>query len=80
MSAFGLGQKKINNILNQDESAPGWQTRLESLLAEEETIQECKSQNARLLEFLCRKENLVRLIKYATRVPEDPENKTSAFK
>lgn len=54
MSAFGLGQKKINNILNQEESS----TRLENLLAEEETIAECKSQNQRLLEFLCKKENL----------------------
>ena len=76
LSAFGLGQKKINNILNQEESA----NRLESLLAEEETIAECKSQNQRLLEFLCKKENLAQLIRYATRTPEDPGNKTQAHK
>ncbi len=46
MSAFGLGQKKINNILNQQqEEGEGSLSKLEQLLAEEETIQECKSQN-----------------------------------
>lgn len=76
MSAFGLGQKKINNILNSEDPA----NRLENLLAEEETIAECKSQNPRLIEFLSKKENLTKLIKFATRTPEDPSNKTSAHK
>lgn len=79
LSAFGLGQKKINNILNQDDNEGG-QSKLEQLLAEEETIQECKSQNQRLMDFLTRKENLVQLIRYATRIPEDPNNKTIANK
>jgi hypothetical protein len=76
LSAFGLGQKKINNILNQEESAG----RLESLLNEEETMAECKSQNQRLIEFLTEKENLVQLIRYATRTPEDAGDKNVAFK
>lgn len=76
LSAFGLGQKKINNILNSEDPS----NRLENLLAEEETIQECKQQNQKLIEFLSKKENLTRLIKFATRMPEDPENKTIAFK
>lgn len=79
MSAFGLGQKKINNILNQEEPETGL-SRLELLLSEEETIQEAKSQNQRLTEFLSRKDNLIKLIKFATRTPEDPDNKTSAYK
>ena len=79
MSAFGLGQKKINNILNQEEPETGL-SRLELLLSEEETIQEAKSQNQRLMEFLSRKDNLIKLIKFATRTPEDPDNKTSAYK
>lgn len=53
---------------------------MEELLAEEETISECKQQNAKLLEFLCRKQNLSKLIKYATRNPEDPDNKQAAHK
>jgi cell shape-determining protein MreC len=73
LSAFGLGQKKINNILNQDET-PGQASRLEQLLSDEETIAECKQQNQRLIEFLGKKENLKQLIKYATRIPEDPNN------
>lgn len=79
LSAFGLGQKKINNILNQEEPETGL-SRLEFLLSEEETIQEAKSQNQRLMEFLSRKDNLIKLIKFATRTPEDPDNKTSAYK
>jgi hypothetical protein len=54
--------------------------KLEELLAEEETISECKSMNSKLLEFLCEKENLSRLIVYATRLPEDPDNKDIAHK
>jgi hypothetical protein len=79
LSAFGLGQKKINNILNQDEEA-GTTSRLDSLLAEDETLQECKSQNPRLIEFLSKRENLIKLIKYATRIPEDIEDNTIAHK
>jgi serine/threonine-protein phosphatase 6 regulatory subunit 3 len=54
--------------------------KLEDLLIEEETISECKSQNGKLLEFLCRKENLSRLIQYATRRPEDPSKKDAAHR
>jgi hypothetical protein len=79
LSAFGLGQKKINNILNQEDQ-PGSASRLEQLLSDEETIAECKQQNQRLVDFLGKKENLKLLIKYATRAPEDPNNKTQAFK
>lgn len=76
LSAFGLGQKKINSILNNEDPS----NKLENLLAEEETIAECKSQNPRLIEFLSKKENLTKLIRFATRIPEDPNNKNIAHK
>lgn len=79
LSAFGLGQKKINNILNQEEGT-GATSRLDSLLNEDDTAQECKSQNPRLIQFLSQRENLIKLIKYATRIPEDENDKTIAHK
>lgn len=39
LSAFGLGQKKINQILQKEN---GEETKIEELLAEEETVGECK--------------------------------------
>jgi hypothetical protein len=42
LSAFGLGQKKINQILTKEN---GDETRLEELLGEEETITECRQNN-----------------------------------
>lgn len=56
LSAFGMNQKKIHQMLNKEDC------KLEDLLAEEDTISECKSQNPKLLEFICRKENLSKLI------------------
>jgi len=64
LSAFGLGKNKINQILTKEGEA-----KIEDLLSEEETVQECKQRNAKLLEFLCKKENLQKLIHYATRDP-----------
>lgn len=61
ISAFGLSQKKITQILNKEDI-----NKLEALLSEEETIAECKSANSRLLTFLCQKENLESLIRFAT--------------
>lgn len=76
LSAFGLSQKKITGILNKEGST----NKLEELLAEEETISECKAQNQKLLDFLCKRENLQKLIRYATKLPEDPDSKDQAFK
>ena len=39
LSAFGLNQKKINNILNKE----GNDHKLEELLADEDTIAECRA-------------------------------------
>ena len=48
---------------------------MEELLSEEETVSECKNQNSKLLDFLCTKDNLSKLIEYATQTPKDPSNK-----
>lgn len=75
LHAFGLGQKKITAILNKEEGCT-----LEEFLNEEETVSECKNQNSKLLDYLCSKENLLRLIEYATQHPQDPQNKTETYK
>jgi hypothetical protein len=53
LSAFGLGAKKINNILGKDDISD--ETKLEELLSEDDTINECKSSNQKLIDFLSRK-------------------------
>lgn len=78
MSAFGLGAKKINGILNK-EDVPDSQ-KLDELLSEEETIAECKSQNQKLIEFLSKPENLTKVIHYATRMPTNIQSKDQAYK
>jgi hypothetical protein len=65
--------------LSQEET-PGTNTRLEQLLSDEETIAEAKQHNIKLIEFLSKKENMKQLVKYATRMPDDPTNKTQAHK
>jgi hypothetical protein len=49
-------------------------------LAEEETIAESKSSNAKLMEFLSTKENLSLLISYATSRPPDDGDHNTKFK
>ncbi len=63
LSAFGLSQKKIAQILNR----PG--ATIEELLQEEETISECKALNNKLLEFITQPQNMSKLIKYITQEP-----------
>jgi hypothetical protein len=60
-SAFGIGQKRIKAILSKE-----GEIKIEDLLAEEEAISECKQQNLQLLDFICKKDNLIKLIRYAT--------------
>lgn len=47
---------------------------------EDDTLSECKSSNAKLLEFITKKENLLRLIHFATRSPEDVSNKSQTYR
>ena len=45
--------------------------KLDELLLEDDTLGECKSQNQKLMEFITRPENLVQVIRYATRMPKE---------
>ena len=67
LSAFGLGTKKIKQILSKDDISD--EEKLNQLLSEEETLAECKSSNAQLIEFLSKPEMLKKLIHFATRFP-----------
>ncbi len=78
LSAFGLGAKKINNILGKEELTD--QERLNELLSEEEIIGESKGSNQKLNEFLTKPENLKLLIHYATRMPKNINSKDQAYK
>jgi len=49
-------------------------------LAKDDTLSECKSQNAKLLDYLCKKDNLSALIKYATQLPQNPDNHDEAHR
>jgi hypothetical protein len=53
---------------------------VEQLLGEEETVGECKQQNQKLVEFLCKPENLAKLLRHATRDPADPNNRDASHK
>lgn len=78
MSAFGLGTKKIKQILAKEDVSDD--EKLNSLLSEEETLSECKSSNAQLIEFLSKPEMLTKLIQYATRHPEFAASNDQKFK
>lgn len=38
------------------------------------------SGNYKVVDFLCKKENLERLVKYSVAVPEDPDDKDESYK
>ena len=67
LSAFGLGTKKIKQILSKADISD--EEKLNQLLSEEETLADCKSSNAQLIEFLLKPEMLKKLIHFATRFP-----------
>lgn len=73
LSAFGLGTKKVKQILSKEDVSD--EDKLNSLLAEEDTLAECKSSNAQLIEFLSKPEILTKLIHYATRFPQNISSK-----
>ncbi len=78
MSAFGLGTKKVKQILSKEDCTD--EEKLNSLLGEEDTLAECKSSNAQLIEFLSKPEILTKLIHYATRFPKNINSKDQAYK
>ena len=73
---YGLSQRKINALLSQE----GGATLEEFLLEDEHTTNQCRAANAKLMEFMCQKEQLVKLIQYATRVPTNPNNHDQSHK
>ena len=54
--------------------------KLNQLLSEEDTLAECKSSNAQLIEFLSKPEILTKLIHFATRFPKNAQSKDQAYK
>jgi hypothetical protein len=57
LNALGLGNKKVLQILQKEDIDD--QQKLMEILAEEETISECKSQNGKVIDFLSRKDILM---------------------
>lgn len=53
---------------------------LEELMDEEELVQECKSLNPRLTEFLKKKENVEKLVSYLVETPEDDADDKRTYK
>lgn len=54
---------------------------LEQLLMEDEhCLSQCKAGNQRLTDFMCQRETLQKLIKYATKMPTDPNDHAVAHK
>lgn len=47
---------------------------------EESTVTLCRADNAKLIEFICQKETLQKLIDYVTKVPENPGNRDATYK
>ena len=64
----------VDTILDKDEFT------LEELMDEDELVQECKSLNPRLTEFLKSKENVGKLVKYLVEAPEDDADDKRTFK
>ena len=54
---------------------------LEELLAEDDhCVNQCRSANAKLVEFMCQRKTLQKLIRYATLVPTDADDHDVAHK
>eukprot|EP00908_Phaeocystis_cordata_P014003 Transcript_25111.p1 GENE.Transcript_25111~~Transcript_25111.p1 ORF type:complete len:714 (+),score=257.10 Transcript_25111:220-2361(+) len=53
---------------------------LEELLEEDELLQECKSQNTKLLEFLCEPASLTKMITYIVTMPEESDTEARRYK
>jgi len=73
---YGLAQRKINQMLEKE----GGCTLEELLLDDENCINQCKAANTKLIEFLCQRTTLQKLIQYATLRPTDPDNHDTAHK
>lgn len=75
MQVSGLNTASpVDVILDKEEYT------LEELLDEEEVVQECKSLNPRLTEFLRKKENVEKLVEYLVTSPEEDADDKRVFK
>jgi len=52
----------------------------EFLLEDEHTTNQCRAANMKLMEFMCQKETLRKLVGYATQVPTNPNNHDQSHK
>ena len=64
----------VDAILDKEEYT------LEELMDEEELVQECKSLNPRLTEFLKKKDVVEKLVSYLVETPEDGADDKRTFK
>ena len=69
------GTSALDTLLN---SAGGFS--LEQLLHEDDLLQECKSQNNKLLDFLTQPDTMSKLIGYAIEMPGDADSEERRFK
>jgi hypothetical protein len=53
---------------------------LRDLLMEEETLNQCKSQNKELVNYLCRREVLEELIGYSVQFPKDQSDQDAVHR
>ena len=53
---------------------------LEELLEEDELLQECKAQNAKLTEFLTQQDTLDKLVTYVTEMPAAEDSEARRYK
>lgn len=66
---------RISNMLDR-EGGP----TVEDLLADDDILNEVKTGNQRLNEYLCTKQNLSKLIEFITLTPRDPNNKQLTYR
>ena len=71
-----VSARKINQILSQEESCT-----IEDLLLEEEgCVNMCRAATPKLIEFVCEKETLQKLIAYSCAAPKNPNNHDQTHK
>lgn len=73
---MGVAYRKIHSLLSQEDGC----TIEDLLLEEESTVCLCRADNAKLIEFICQKETLQKLIRYATKVPENQADRDATYK
>uniref|UniRef100_K3WM88 Uncharacterized protein n=1 Tax=Globisporangium ultimum (strain ATCC 200006 / CBS 805.95 / DAOM BR144) TaxID=431595 RepID=K3WM88_GLOUD len=64
----------LNDLLEKDDFT------LEQVLEEDELIQEVKTRNTKLLEFLSQEQSVLKMIEYVVQTPEDPSDDMRTLK